>query len=301
MHGSINWQVQEIYNKSGINQIGESKNSAEQSVRNTLSEQNVVATFHKIGKKTGIFSYKTADAYRDVWRQIGAHAKAEFKIRDMQKLELKHIQSYLESKVKKGVAHSTFNLYASAVEKLESALNGYAEKNNTGNTYSFSDGIRSCRETSNQSLWRPEPRSRYANPKALIEAIKNPSYKIVAQIQFESGSRISECTHLNINNLRGLKKDPITGQEKGVFLSNRLMGGKSEEKYIFTETYKKLEEQIAKATEGRFIVKDYTYRNSLKTASKKTNQDYNGTEGLILNFKVRRNIEISKFYDNLKR
>jgi integrase len=135
----------------------------------------------------------------------------------------------------------------------------------------------------------------------LIEAIKNPSYKIVAQIQFESGSRISECTHLNINNLRGLKKDPITGQEKGVFLSNRLMGGKSEEKYIFTETYKKLEEQIAKATEGRFIVKDYTYRNSLKTASKKTNQDYNGTEGLILNFKVRRNIEISKFYDNLKR
>jgi len=193
MYGNINYQVQEIYNKSGINQIGESKHSAEQSVRNNFSEQNVVATFHKIGKKIGIFSYKTADAYRDVWRQIGAHAKAEFKVSDMEKLEVKHIQSYLESKIKKGVTHSTFNQYASAVEKLESALNGYAEKNNTGNTYSFSDGIRSCRETSNQSLCRREPRSRYEDPKALIDAIENPIDKLVAQIQFESGSRISEC------------------------------------------------------------------------------------------------------------
>jgi len=294
MHGSIAYQVQEIYNKSGIKQIGESRHSAKENARKLLSEHGVTPTWHKVGKEIGIFSYKTADAYRDVWRQIGAHAKAEFKIRDMQKLELKHIQSYLESKIEKGVAHSTFSQYAAAVEKLESALNRYAEKNNTGNTYSFSEGIKNAREEAHNTLGRFIGCRAYDNPKEMIDAIENPIHKLVAQIQLESGSRISECTYLNKDNLRGLKNDPVTGQEKGVFFVKQAKGGKSGEKYVSPETYKKLEEQIEKAAEGRFVVKDDTYRNSLKTASEKTRQDYNGSHGLRWNFASNRFQEVQK-------
>lgn len=284
MRGNINYQVQEIYNKSGIKQIGESKHSAKEDVRKILSEKQVTATWHEIGKQIGIFSYKTADAYRAVWKQIGAHAKAEFKVKDMEKLELKHIQSYLESKIEKGVAHSTFSQYSAAIEKLESALNGYAEKNNTGNTYKFSEGIKNAREEAHNTLERFIGCRAYDNPKEMIDAIENPIHKLVAQIQLESGSRISECTYLNKDNLRGIKNDPVTGQKKGVFFVEQAKGGKSGEKYVSTETYKKLEEEIEKAAEGRFIVKDDTYRNSLKTASEKTNQDYNGSHGLRWNF-----------------
>ena len=36
LRGSTNWQVQEIFHKSGINQIGNSKHSAKETVRATL-------------------------------------------------------------------------------------------------------------------------------------------------------------------------------------------------------------------------------------------------------------------------
>lgn len=294
MRGSFVYQVQEIYNKSGIKQIGESKHAAKAQVREHLAEQRVTANWHEVGKRIGIYSYKTADVYRAVWVQIAKHAKAEFKIRDMEKLELKHIQSYLESKIEKGVAHSTFSQHASAVEKLESALNGYAEKHQTGNVYNFSEGIKNTRENAHNTLERFNGSRAYENPRAMIEVIGDPAHQLVANIQLESGSRVSECTYLNKDNLRGLKNDPITGQEKGVFYITQSKGGKSGEKYVSVETYKNLVDHIANAPEGRFQVDIDRYRESLKTASEKTHQDYNGSHGLRWNFARERFREVQQ-------
>ena len=238
MRGSTNGQVQELYHKSGVKRIGESKHEAKARARVHLAGEGVAASWHAVGKRLGIYSYKTADVYRDIWNQVFKHAKTEFKVKDIEKLEVEHIQSYLEAKIEKGVAHSTFSQHVSAIEKLESALNGYAEGKGSGRVYDFSEGIRNTKGNAHKTLERFSGSRAYDNPRGLIEAIENPVHRLVAKIQLESGARVRECTYLNRDNIRGIKNDPVTGKEKGVFYVTRAKGGKAGDKYVSVETYK---------------------------------------------------------------
>ena len=81
---------------------------------------------------TGCYSYSTADAYRDVWRACLGHAKENLGIKDIEKLSGEAVRAFLDSKIDQGVAKATFGQYAAACEKLEVALNRYAEQHSTG-------------------------------------------------------------------------------------------------------------------------------------------------------------------------
>ena len=59
-------------------------------------------------ERLGIYSYSTADAYRDVWKQVLSFAKREFSVKDIEKLneEIVHISQHL--KLEQGVSKKTF-------------------------------------------------------------------------------------------------------------------------------------------------------------------------------------------------
>lgn len=292
MRGNINWQVQEIFKKSGINQIGKSKHAAKETAKINLCSNNIPPTWHSIGKKIGIHSYRTADLYRDIWRQLGKHLKNQYNIKDFEKVEKKHIRSYLQSKIDKKLAHSTFLQHASALEKLETALNSYAMQIKSGMKYEFSEEIKSVREIAHNMLERFTGARGYDDPKSLIEAISNPVHKLIAKIQLESGCRVSECTFLSSSNLKGIHEDPVIDEMKGMIFIEKAKGGKSGNKYMSTETYKELEKRIRNSEIGRFIVSNDNYRSSLKKAAKITKQEYTSTHGLRWNFAQNRFYEL---------
>lgn len=286
MRGSVRWQVQEIFKKSGINQINAAKHAAKAYARSDIDADGIAATWHNIGKKIGIYSYATADAYRDVWRRVLNFAKSELKVKDIEILQGKHVQAYLESRIVDKIAHATFLKEAAACEKLETALNGYAERRKTGNSYAFSQNIKNARSDAHTMLWRFKGSRAYKAPERLVAAVKNPDHRLVARMQYESGARVSECNHLKKDNLRGFVKDPVTKEKKGVVYVIKAKGGLNGEKYVSPATYQKLESAIQAG--GRFEFNKNMYRNSLRTAAEATGQRYNGSHGLRWNFAQKR-------------
>ena len=267
VRGNINWQVHEIFKE--IIRFGESKHEAKEQARSEGAK-----TWHEIGKNIYIYSYATADQYRDISKDLMNYTKQQFGVKDIEKLQSEHIQAYLETKIADGVKYSTFQKYAAAMEKLEVALNSYAQSHNTGREYHFD--LSSVREQAREVLERTQETRAYENPRALIENIQNRDYKIIAQAQYEGGFRISELNHLSEKNFK----------EGNVFQVISGKGGKDREVPLSKETYQALKSLLDKAdpADGKYKFDMNDYRNALKEASKASNQEYTGSHGLRWNF-----------------
>ena len=267
MRGSIVYQVHQIF--AEIIQFGQSKHEAKE-----LAREQGAKTWHEIGKSIYIYSYATADQYRDISKDLMNYTKQQFGVKDIEKLQSEHIQAYLETKIADGVKYSTFQKYAAALEKLEVALNKYAESHNTGREYHFD--LFSVREQAREVLERSQTTRAYENPKALINSIQNPEYRIIAQTQYEGGFRISELNHLSEKNF----KDNNTFQ----VISGK--GGKDREVSLSKETYQALKSLLDKAdpSDGKYKFDMNDYRNALKEAAERSGQEYTGSHGLRWNF-----------------
>ena len=267
MRGSIVYQVREVFKE--IIRFGESKHEAKEQAR-----ENGARTWHEIGKNIYIYSHATADQYRDIVKEAFRYAKEQFGIKDIEKLSSEHMKNYLESKIADGIKYSTFLKYAAALEKLEVALNKYAESHNTGREYHFD--LSSVREQAREVLERTQETRAYENPRTLTENIQNRDYKIIAQAQYEGGFRISELNHLSEKNFR----------EGNVFQVISGRGGKDREVPLSKETYQALKSLLDKAdpSDGKYKFDMNDYRNALKEAAKASNQEYTGSHGLRWNF-----------------
>ncbi|MGD0587064.1 MAG: hypothetical protein ABSA86_15060 [Oryzomonas sp.] len=283
MRGSTVYQVQQVF--QAVNEIGSSKHAAKAEAR-----AEGAATWHQVGKELGVYSYSTADAYRDVWRACLAYAKENLGIRDIEKLSGEAVRAFLVSKVDQGVAHATFGQYAAACEKLEVALNRYADQNSTGREYGFSTEIQGARDVA-VNLERFEGSRAYANPDRLVAAVENERHNLVASIQREGGCRISEANHVTRDQLRGLREDPRTGELKGWFEVEG-KGGKEREIGVSPETYSRME--VAVANGARFEFDKDAYRADLKEAAAKTGQDYEGSHGLRWSWAQERHAELQE-------
>lgn len=222
-------------------------------------------------------------SFRYIWINIGKYAKENAKISDMELLKGEYVESYLISMIDNGCDYTLFNQQVAAAEKLELALNDFAENKKSGAKYHFQENIQNAK-TAHIEFNRFNGYRAYEDPLSIIKEIENSAHKLFAQIQLESGSKASECTSLNEDNLRGLKNDPVTGQEKGVFYVKQAKNGKPGEKYILPATYKILEEQISKLPENAPFINIGEYRKSLKTAAKKTKQLFCGINGIVMNY-----------------
>jgi len=111
---------------------------------------NGAVTTHEIGKEVGIHSQATADFYRDTWRSIARMVKDDYGINDLEKITSEHVVAFLESKITRNVAKTTFLQYASAIEKLEVALNSYA--NFIGSRIKYNFYLKKVRDTAHITL-----------------------------------------------------------------------------------------------------------------------------------------------------
>lgn len=281
MRGSPTYQVQQLFLQSGINRIGHSKHDAKQSIRAELNEQGKPCGWHELGQNMSIHSYATADAYRDVWRQILENARAEYGVRDVEKLTDQHVSGFLEQKVSESVAYATFQQYAAATEKLAVALNGYAELHGTGQHYDFHDALKDVRESARELLTRFNGTRAYDRPAELVGVVVKESHHLAANIQHESGARVHELSQIKAEALRGIRDDRLTGEERGYFAIEG-KGGKEGLKAVSVETYQHLEQHIA--LHGAFKINEGSYRESLRKAAEISGQRYEGTHGLRWNW-----------------
>ncbi|MEM0147956.1 MAG: tyrosine-type recombinase/integrase [Candidatus Micrarchaeaceae archaeon] len=271
MRGSIYYQVYAVFNS--IIAFGESKHQAKEHIREEFAKENTSNTWHNLGKQLKIYSYKAADQYRMVARDLLSFAKERFKLKDIEKLTSTHVNAYLQSKIAQKVKYSTFQNYAAAVEKLEAALNAYARQHGKETTYSFD--LKEARFKAQSALDHTYKSRAYENPKALIDKIQDPIFKLIAQAQLEGGFRVSEINHLSVRNFledNTVKVEGKGGLERQVLLSEK--------------TYNALKElsKTPSGLDGKFVFDYDKYIRALRQASQYSKQAYRGSHGLRWNF-----------------
>jgi len=272
MRGGMGSQVTEIFNKSGIFTPGESKHEAKE-----LAREGGAATWADMGRELGIYSYNTAETYKDVWHQFGDYAKFEMGLKDIEKTTENHVKAYLESRIAQGIAYSTYQKEAAALGKLENALNMYSARFNRGNDYNFRPAIRECGTEARNELEKSDPHRAYRDPEKLIASISNENHKIAASVQYEGGARIHEASLIKNEQLGGFGPDKITGECVGqIRIEGK--GGKERTLAVSTETYRNIEKVIER--DGEYRIDKNDYRHSLREAAEKVGQEYNGSHGL---------------------
>lgn len=278
MTGSPLYQVQTLYKESGISKIGFSKHADKEAFRDSFHKK---ATWNDIGQHTGIYSYATADAYRDVWLSAFKYIKGKFGIRDIEKITADHAANFLLLKVKEHVKLATYKQYASALRKLSVALNLYAEKTGSGNTYDFNAAIETVGELAYKELDRFDGVRSYSAPDQMIENIPDDFHRLVARIQHDGGARIDEVFGIVPESLQGIAVQPFTGKKAGI-VTVKGKGGKIRNIFIGVEEYNKLKALLGFGGNNHFDKNKY--RLSLKRAAELTHQKYTGSHGLRWNF-----------------
>lgn len=260
--GSINRQINDLFLESKIFTPGESKHAAKGLVR-----QSGVENWHAMGKEMTIYSYLTAEQYKDVWHQVARWIKAEYGVRDVTKISGTHVSAWLRHKIDDdGISKNTFRQYAAALEKL-----GLAISRLTGSTSSFSTELKDVRQYARTVLAKNVVERAYGNPDNVIQNLSLPTSRLVAQIQYESGARIHEVAQVNNSRLT----------DNGFWVSGK--GGFRRELALSPETRAELLKQLA-ANDGKLRFDYNEYRDDLKSACRKVGESYTGSHSFRYNY-----------------
>ena len=290
MRGSINYQVNQIFLKSEIFTPGVSKHTEK-----SVAREAGARTWTDLGKSLNIYSYKTAETYKDTWHQFGHYCRHELGVRDLESLTGEHVRAFLESRIEDGVKYSTFKKEAAALAKFENALNQFAANTGSEKQYDFRAAMSEVRQEAAQVLERFNGTRAYADPNALIGKISNDTYNLAASIQHESGARVYEASKIDADQLSGRGTDPHTGKEVGFVRLDPAdtKGGKGRMISVSPETYSRLEGHISE--HGVFRVRDPdSYRNAIERAAAASNQEYTGSHGLRWNYAQERVEELQR-------
>lgn len=285
-------------------------------------------------KSTGfVANAKTLETYREVWNELGVHAKENFALKDLQALTSEHIEAFMIEKSYQDVSEQYLELISSALGKLEIALcklnAHFCSKNlhyakTKDSTYDFSIRQQILNHARNHNLVTetsddPNFTRAYENPKALIDAIEDASFRLAAQIQYESGARlegvkrIDQYTRIkthkltdntlediieymridenysNVAQLQGTEFDVLEGTQKGRIFDIE-KGGKPGILLVSVDTYQIVKAHLLKY--DVFCIDANKYRTALKKAAKITQQKYQGTHGLRWNYAKERLFKI---------
>ncbi len=283
IRGSINYQVNTIFKESGIFQPGTSKHTEK-----SIARENGARTWADLGQKLHIYSYGTAETYKDTWHQCTKWIKENLGIKDIEKLQGEHIKAFLETRIADGIKYSTFERECAALAKFENALNMYK---GFDAQYNFREAIREIKQEAAQVLDRTVETRAYEDPKGVISAIRDEKYQVVASIQHEGGARLNEVWKIEKEDLKGLKEDPHTSLQVGV-IEVVGKGGKEREIHVSPETYQAVASIVER--EGNLNFDKDHYREAIKEAAIESNQDYHGSHGLRWNFAQERMDELEK-------
>ena len=240
-----------------------------------------------------VSSYKTMESYRAIWNNFFNYLLEHWKLKNFEKIENHHIQSYMDYKVEYYPSKQYLEKISAALGKLEIALIKFAKNiHDEDRDYDFSirqsilDEARDLKFVANNYHNRA-----YNNPLLLIENLKNPLHKIAAKIQYEGGARIEGVALIKKEQLFGIQIDSISKTtKKSIFTKEK--GGKEGVVLISIETYSELEIYIAK--NEKFIINRQKYYNDIKQAAIASNEVPEASHGLRWNFAKRRMFEYAK-------
>lgn len=271
MRGSMVHQVTQLFNKSKIFQAGRSKHAAKSAAR-----KNGAKTWADMGRSLAIYSYKTAESYKDTWHQFANYSKMQLNLDDIEKTSAEHVHAYLIYRIANGVALATFAKEASALCKLENALNLYAERYATGYQYDLRKGISAVVKEARWLLPKADPHRAYTFAEVVIGNIGNEKHRVAAQAQLLSGARIHEIALIKIGQLRGIDHDKDTGEQHGK-IEVKGKGGKIRDLCVTPEIYEKISDIIK--TNGVFRIDKNKYRADVRRACEICDVEYKGTHG----------------------
>lgn len=268
MRGSVDWQIKEIF--KGVNDLGSSKHAAKEEAR-----AGGARTWEQVGQTIGVHSKNTYQDYTQVARALFEHAKAEYGLKDITRIEPHMVQSFLLDKIDNQAARATLNTYSSAVHKLESALNKYSELKGLDRQYSF--GLKEVAKYAAQALGDKNTDSRaYQNVDRLVGSLDG-KYALLGNILRETGFRISEGAKITADQLKGTKMDPYDKQMKH-WVSAVGKGGKIYERPLTEATYRALERVISE--KGAWKCNQSNFREALQGAASRSGQRYEGPHGI---------------------
>ena len=190
----MQWQVNEILNE--IKSLGVSKHEAKEQARIEGARGS-----HRIGQKTGIYSLRTIDSYRQVWLNFANFAKENAGLKDLSKTTAEVVKSYLQSRIDENIAHKTFQLEKSALNKLETALNRYSKSHNLNKTYDFKLNENFNRQF-HKNMQHSDVRAYDIKSVEKLLNIDNKVVNITLRCAFSAGLRKSEILKLTENNLK---------------------------------------------------------------------------------------------------
>ncbi len=263
MRGGISYQVHEIF-KTLIS-FGLSKHHDK-----IMARKNGAIKMHEIGKGLRIYSYNTADSYRDISKDLMSYLKENHGVKDIEKIHNDHVNSFLRYKIDSGCSRATMQLYCSAIEKLELALNLYSKQNSRGIIYHFD--LSEIRKQIIKIEKNAEARA-YENPTEIIRHIQDKRFRTVATLQYEAGLRISEAIHVRESQLKKNKY--------GFSLEIKGKGGKVREVNISMNLGEALLNQME---DGLFEADRQKYSRALEKACRQAGETWHGSHGLRHNY-----------------
>ena len=165
-----------------------------------------------------VASYKTMETYRSVWNNFGAYLREHWGLKDFERIDAMHVEAYLAYKIE----YYPTKLYAaklnSAMAKLEFALWKYTKEKHggIGQHYDFSvrHKLLAWARKSNNLIDGYRDR-KFSRPWQIVNDLQHEAHRIAAVIQLTGGARSEGVTRIGKDQLLGLRRDPVTGEEKG--------------------------------------------------------------------------------------
>lgn len=240
-----------------------------------------------------VASYKTMEAYRNIWNNFFNYLLEHWKIKDFEKIDSMHIEAYMDYKVEYYPSKQYLEKISASLGKLEIALKLFAKNiHGVQKDYDFSirqtilDNARDLKQVASNYHNRA-----YSNPELLIFNMQNSLHKLAASIQLQGGARIEGVALIKTEQLLGVKIDPITNKEVGIILTKE-KGGKVGEILVSLDTYKELELYLNE--NDKFKINRQVYYNDIKEAAITLNENCEASHGLRWNFAKRRMFEYGK-------
>lgn len=205
-------------------------------------------------------SWNTYHSYKSACIPLAVFAKTEG-VHDIYKITPQLVSNYLLKVVDCGVKYASFEKNCSAIEKFCACVNEH-----NGSSLDFHKVIDDYKELAKEALPASDFASRsYDSPADIVSNLTDEKMKIVAELQYTCGLRVSDACHIAPDMLKGseLTVNSKNGQEHTVTIPQSLMG----------------RIQAVMTSEGQFSVNIDKYSYQLKSACHAAGQEWHGTHG----------------------
>jgi len=240
-----------------------------------------------------VSSYRTMEAYRDIWNNIFKYVKGTFNISDMNEIYPQHIEAYMEWKIQCGVSKQYLEQISSAIGKLAIArqhLNKQSgEKPLSLANLSIRQEVLDLAREYDRVKDGYHDRA-YKDPEAIIKKLPY-DFALASSIALESGARLEAVTLIKDPQIIGPRVADF-GKKHIMAIETKEKGGKVGEVYCTLETGKKLKKYMVKHRE--FKVDRDKLLGAIRKACKELGVESEGMHGFRWTFAKRRYLEYQR-------